>query len=384
MISKYDVINSLVLTYSFGKVVKFNEFVNWDEVYKEMVSQSISGLAASYFEKTVFPPLPVGEIWKNSILKQIVTYYRMLEEQKKLVSLLNTHSISFVIIKGTAASVNYPRPELRAYGDIDFYVKKEQFSQAFDLLKDNGYSLAEPYDETFHQAEFHKNGVVFELHNRISGVDGNDEDLRIFFDKGLEYRIDATVDDCTFPMFSPEYNGMVLLLHIKHHMLGGLGFRQIIDWMLFVDKYIDDENWNKTYKSLFEQRNLLKLSCIVTKVCQKNFGLNPELKWCTVASDKVCDEFYEHISHMGNFGNKASEYFDSGKGENNNIILVSGTRDVFVLLQRNGLLNWKLCTKYRFLRPFAWLYQLLQYVKMMGFKACMQRLKRALKENNKK
>ena len=379
----YDAINNLIKYYSFEITSKLNEDIDWDEVYKEMASQSISGLAISYFEKTAFPPQPVGEIWKNSILKQAVSYYRMLEEQKKLVSLLNAHNISFVIIKGTAASVNYPRPDLRAYGDIDFYVKKEQFSQSFDLLKDNGYLLTEPYDESFHQAEFHKNGVVFELHNRISGVDGNDESLRNYFDEGLVYRIEATIDGCTFPVFSPEYNGMVLLLHIKHHLLGGLGFRQIIDWMLFVYKYIDDESWNRTYKPLFEQRNLLKLACIVTRVCQKNFGLNPELKWCKGVSDKVCDEFYEHISHMGNFGNKASEYFDLGKGENNNIIFVSGTRDVFVLLQRNGLLNWKLCAKYKFLKPFAWIYQLLQYVKMMGFKACIQRFKRALKENIK-
>ena len=78
----YDAINNLIRNYSFEITSKLNEDIDWSEIHKEMASQSISGLAVSYFEKVAFPPQPVGEIWKNSILKQVVTYYRMLEEQK--------------------------------------------------------------------------------------------------------------------------------------------------------------------------------------------------------------------------------------------------------------------------------------------------------------
>ena len=59
------------------------------------------------------------------------------------------------------------------------------------------------------------------------------------------------LDDFLIPVLPSLQNGLVLMLHIVKHLKSGLGLRQIIDWMMYVDKQLDNEKWEE-YSSVYE------------------------------------------------------------------------------------------------------------------------------------
>ena len=82
-----------------------------------------------------------------------VRWSQILYAQDELVNLMEQHQIPIVILKGIAAAMYYPMPEYRSMGDVDFLVWEKDYRKAFDLMKKNGYVLAEPEDsEDYHYA----------------------------------------------------------------------------------------------------------------------------------------------------------------------------------------------------------------------------------------
>ena len=153
-------------------------------------------------------------------------------------------------------------------------------------------------------------------------------------------------------------NGLVLIEHIYQHLRGGLGLRQIIDWMLYVDKVLTDEKWPE-FEALIRPFDLLPLTIVVTRMCEIYLGL-PIRQWCAGADVAVCAQLMDYVLSSGNFGNKRTS--DSDITEN--VIAYAITpRALYRLLQRQEVHNWRAAQKYPFLRSLAWLYQAGRYIR---------------------
>lgn len=324
-----------------------SEAVNWDKVYYFAKAQCVVSLTAR------FVPLAQRKQWSDLSYQGKAYYMQMLYEQKTLVNLFKDNSIPFVIIKGTAAAQYFPHPSLRAFGDIDFYVSKTYFYQAKSLLQNNGYIFVSNNDR---QSVYEKNGIEFELHNRISRQGVYDIDHLIL--DNLNDVVDCCLDGVVFPCLPKYKNGLVLLWHLAHHLNGsGIGLRQIIDWMMFVHKELDDSTWDNHFREIAVEAGLEKLAVTVTYMCKKWLGLPNSFSWCDDADDKLADQLLFRVLDDGNFGHDRalSEFVkESIKREG-----------LFPFLQRAGFENWELAQKHVLLRPFAWLYQLLRF----GFRA---------------
>ena len=62
----------------------------------------------------------------------------------------------------------------------------------------------------------------------------------------------------------------------------------------------------------------------------------------------------EYIYEKGNFGTKSGE-----EGKIASVFLIAtNPLNLFKRIQAGGLQRWKAAGKYRFLRPFAWIYQI--------------------------
>jgi hypothetical protein len=374
-----ETVYNLIKYSLFEEEFEPSESIAWQDIYREMKDQAIAGLVGNWLSPSIVGDEKVYTTWTASVMRQVAFFYRILKEQKDLVSLLESEKIPFVILKGAAAALNYPTPEFRAMGDVDFLVKRSDFQFAKKLLIENGYTLTEDDEGVFHHAEYRKNGIVFELHNRVSGVEsGSDcEYYCNFFENGLESAIKGKIEQFEFPMLDTLHNGMVLLLHMKHHLNGGLGLRQVIDWMMFADKFLDDETWEREFKPILEKVGLDKFAKTVTKMCQLKLGLKKDIHWCGDVSDKTCLGFLNFVMSMGNFGRKAAGQKNRPNG------VISGFGSVVKLMQMNGELNWEACRKHKALKPFAWIWQAGLFVKIMGANACLKRGMRALRENVK-
>lgn len=328
----------------FGKNLEIPDDVNWEKVFEAAKKQCLVPMI------TCCVPAEHKAEWSNHSVQFKAYFMQMIYAQNSLVKLLSDNNIPFVILKGTAAAVYYPNPLLRTFGDIDFYVAEDNVEFVLTLLKSNGYIFISNNDRHY---EFEKYGIDFELHYKFSCNHYNDIDSLILhgLNKTVEYRIDK---NC-FPGLPACENGLVLLGHIMQHLkTSGLGLRQIIDWMLFVHKELDDSTWESSFRSYAVESGLEKLAITVTAMCKKWLGLSDSITWCNSADEKIVDQFFLRILSEGNLGFDSIPY-DTVK---RNI----ETMGLFKYLQWAGKVNWQLAQKYVVLRPFAWLYQLFRYV----------------------
>ena len=151
-------------------------------------------------------------------------------------------------------------------------------------------------------------------------------------------------------------NGLTLIEHVNHHLEGGIGLRQILDWYMFVDKCLSDDAW-PAFQAIAQKTGHERLAIIVTRMCELYLGLPPH-KWCEDADEQVCEELMLFILASGNFGRKNSQDHRTSM----EALSYSNTlRGAIQYLTRRGMMNWKAAQKYPILRPIACIYQMNRY-----------------------
>ena len=318
-----------------------------DELYAEVQQQAVL-------------PLVTSGVDSYTIIAKNV---QMIHEQKRIEEVLENVAtpIPFVVLKGAAAAVYYPVPLRRTLGDIDIIVRPEDFISAYNALKANGYHALDSLKKIEWERELHftNNGIMIELHHSFAKLSTKMQEA--LFDHwiydGIPKAVRGTVNNQSFPMLAEPLNGLILLAHICNHLEAGLGFRQIIDWVMYVNRELHDERW-PIFKEQSDQLGLTKLAKVTARAGQLYLGLSAEnITWCMDEDEKLCERLIDYIFECGNFGLKM--------GVNNTVTTVfsqgKGIKSFFISLQRNGERTWEVLEKYPGLKPFAWIYQGLRW-----------------------
>ena len=326
---------------------------DWDVVLQEAKDHAVVALAAQSVPKTE------AHKWSQFVDQNTAHTLQVLHAQSELVRLFETVGIPLAVLKGAAAAAYYPNPAQRTMGDIDFIVPTERLDEAKALLESSGYTAQSADREEDRHIVFERHGVLFELHRRFSSF-GLDIDPAIY--DGIQNRNQAVVLGQTFPMLPPLENGLVLLAHIRQHLIEeyfSLGLRQMIDWMMYVHANIRTSGWKDDFTELLRQYRLDKLAATMTYICKRYLGLPDDVE-CE-ADEEAAAALFDRILASGNFGVKLNRADLKSTPMRNT---VEGIRQdgLFGYLQRGGMQNWKAAHKHAFLRPFAWLYQLFRYV----------------------
>lgn len=324
----------------WGRIDGEDNFIS-ESIRQELMMQKVEGLPAIAY--------PDGSSLRY---EKLVKFVQMVSAQCEVLELLQKADIPVVVIKGTAAGIYYPYPFLRSYGDIDILVDPKDYKRAIELFVKNEYiQLRE--EERYHTA-FRRGKYIIELHQSPPGLDDIKQGSYI-----LEYLLSGMQDiqtgqilqpACEFPMLPWRQNGLELIWHIREHLYNGLGLRQIIDWMLFVNHYLDDETFLE-YGKVLEEAGLAQLAKAVTKTCQIYLGLTDDITWCSDVEESLCEKLIGFIIDQGDFGNKR---IDDKAAK---VVTRYNTPAAFFRgMQRKGLKEWELAHKYRILRPLAWIY----------------------------
>ena len=280
------------------------------------------------------------EIWQNDALQHVTYYAKYKYDQNRLPI-----SVPYVILKGTSAAQYYPHPEYRTMGDIDIMTRREDFDSAYRDLEENGYKVTKVLER---EVTFVKNGIEIELHRYFTSL--NDP-------TACKYLDDLIIENINPSHILPDLiNGLVLLEHISQHLEHGLGLRQIIDWMMYVDKCLPDDKWSE-FRPMAKTIGLERLAVTTTRMCELYLGL-PERLWCAYADEVLCKELMELILSSGNFGNEWTSDEDVAKTV---FTYLRGPLATFKWLQESGLKNWKAAHVIPVLKPFAWIYQGIKY-----------------------
>lgn len=351
--------------------------VELGDVIQELKNQTVQFLAVDLL---IRENPGKAESYLVASAQSAMRWYSILDLQQEICQQLADEGIPCAVVKGAAAALFYPQPNGRLIGDIDLLVKAEDFEKACQLISQG----ADFVGQTDRHTEYRRNGITVEIHRSFSTL--RDPRKRECSDRRIFGAINAaqilSLEDYSFPGLPPVEHGLVLLEHISTHLEEGLGLRQILDWMMFVDRYLDDRLWQEEYAPLFKKLELETLAVTVTRMCQMYLGLRTDITWCDGADEQLCRELMEYILNQGNFGRKLQ------RGSNMASSIFGATGDlrvVFRILQTRGCKNWKAVSRYPILKPFAWLYQLIRYiVRGLGTKHPIRFLRTAMKRSKTK
>lgn len=351
------------------------EITDREGVFNEMKAQSVAALPGDWLKQH---NVPDKEQWLRYCTVQQGNWLMKMLGQDQLLDLLEQNDIPCVILKGSAAAMAYPNPTLRSMGDVDFLVKRKDFERAASLLEKNGYSLAHEKNDKEHHYSYKKDNTSFELHKRPGSVRDSDKKLLSMFENGIDNREFIEIEGLRFPVLPTELNGLILIFHIDHHLRSGLGLRQIIDWMMYINILPENIRQEKLFPIL-RDTGLEKLTLTVTVMCQKYLGLR---KIVEDDSNLPYDDLMNYIINKGNFGRKAGE---KGKIESISLEMSNPVR-AFKRLQKGGLLQWKAAKKHKILRPFAWIYQAnrisIMLIKKTGLKRFSELRKKGIEQRS--
>lgn len=262
-----------------------------------------------------------------------------------MLACFDQQEVPVVVVKGTTAAAYYPMPELRTMGDIDLLVRPQDYDKAKKIMEENGWQ-ANNEGNNRHCA-YYRQHIVVELHRRFAAdrLSNATQVDQLLFNKMTigKHELDN------------DLNGLVLLMHIAHHLPAGLGLRQIIDWMMFVNQYVDDEFWHVKFQPLAEMVGLERLAKSLTRMCQLYIGLNKQVTWCINEDEDLCTLLLDYIFECGNFGNKRNKVNASVWMS---IPTIWHPIKLFQHLQQHGENNWNALQRFSWLKPFAWLSQL--------------------------
>ncbi len=329
--------------YGLSEPISFDG-IDMSKVYNEALNHSVLSIIAPEVLSA-----SKDDRWSQSQHKQKARFILYCYAQDELRKILDQASIPFVIIKGNASAINYSNPSLRTMGDIDFIIEPNDLERTKAVLMNSGYCFDHSNNR---HISYIKQGFVFELHYRYS----HEIDIEEYIKLGINNRVVSSICGYQFPMLPELPNGLVLLDHLRSHLKSGVGLRHVIDWMMYVNKYLDDDFWYSSFQQIVKDKGMDIFAINITRMCQLYLGLPNSITWCRNANDKLCEQLLECILLSGNFGKK------NGNGQPIETVFTSFRRQgFFYTLQESGKSNWKAYHKHPYLKPFCWLYQLIRY-----------------------
>lgn len=245
-------------------------------------------------------------VWMRYSMQTAVTALENLEAIGEITELLGEAGIKPVILKGMAAAIYYPVPEIRTPGDVDFIVPPEDFDRAEQILEENGYNVEKKASYTRHD-RLTKDGVEFEFHRYFTYLlTAQEKRLEEMLAKGVADPECAEINGTKFYMLPPLENGLCLLEHLRHHIFTGLGLRQVSDWLKFAGSVADENFWNNEFCPALEKTQLKKLAAAVTLMGEKYMGLpHTGHNFADAEADEaLADDLFKLAWTNGNFGRK--------------------------------------------------------------------------------
>ena len=342
--------------------------VDWRAVSKEAEQQAVTAMALdASAEIKEHIPKEVYDEWCDKALLHLVNNAKVTKSQTALVKLLEENSFPYVVMKGEAIASYYPRPELRLLGDVDFLIDPADKEAVSDLLRKNGYK-SDKEDHGCHTV-FKKPSAHLEMHFKLQGLPEGEIGARvdIFMKNALTAPKRQKGDGGEFNTLNPWECGLVVLLHIQHHMVAeGVGLRHLCDWGCFINATANHPFWQEKLVGLFRETGLLTYASAITRLCQKAFS-TPCPDWVEAIDDAVCDALLEDVFSGGNFGRKDKDRARTGSlitDKNRKGFEKSKWRRMLEVLRENIRTKHPSVNKYPILYPFFFVYRVVKYFAM--------------------
>lgn len=293
---------------------------DWPYIYRLSCEQTVQGIVADgvALYKAQHPDLQITQEQNDQFLSataQIVRRnYQINQLQARICQLFADNNIQYVVLKGQAVAQAYPKPMLRVSGDIDYLFNEENYYKAIELLKPVA-SNHKVKDEKQRNADFFFDDLEIELHLDEFIALGNTQmntfsHLRdIMFADGAFRSYDCNSTSVQLPPI--DFDCFYTFLHFyKHYWHGGLGLRQIIDWMMLTHKH-EQEIKTDTLNNLLSQFDVQDKLPYFSQFAIEALGCPSDNIISATHTQQHLDLIWTNCKCAGNFGHNDISYADS-------------------------------------------------------------------------
>lgn len=214
----------------------------------------------------------------------------------QMMELLSAAGLPHICLKGCVVRECYPVPELRTFGDVDLFFKKEDLEAACRAAEGGGYTVSRG---NALECSARRDEEYYEFHARMVEVEINDSiDLTTYFSDVWRYAVPLS-GDYTYTL-KPERHLLYLFVHLaKHLCYGGAGVRMFLDIAAFI-KAQETLDWEELEAEL-TKTGLSRFAGRVLFFCRAWLGLPAPIPVEDMPEAAAAD-FLEFVLSGGVFG----------------------------------------------------------------------------------
>ena len=215
--------------------------------------------------------------WYGGSEQSKKNYWKRLELMEQLALNFKNAGLDVMFLKGATIAQWYPKPELRMFGDIDYYMYGES-EKGIVVLKKMGIKTSDYFN---HHTQANFEGVLLENHYDFlsrslhSNLLMDDELKRLVVSEGRQYpfRFNNPKVSNAYGM-SPTMNAIFLMRHLATHFFSEtVPLRMLYDWALFLQKYSTKVDWKKTFE-MYKESGMPEFPCMIQGLLVSKLGLN--------------------------------------------------------------------------------------------------------------
>lgn len=162
-----------------------------------------------------------------------------------IYDMLQELGLTPIVLKGQGVAQNYIDPTLRQAGDIDvFFCNYSDVLKAYQLFQEKMIPIKALTKDTI-EATFDFQGCIVELHGYIN--DSINAKMKERFKCWMKQIVESEparripIDKGSLLSFPLRLDVVFLFVHlIRHYLGGGIGLRQIADWMRMLYTYREE------------------------------------------------------------------------------------------------------------------------------------------------
>lgn len=204
-------------------------------------------------------PSELKQEWKRKAIKINALQTIRSDAFLRLYRELLHEGLIILVLKGIIVRSLYPQPDNRPSNDEDLYVEKEYVQKAKEIMLKQGFQVMQESEEVTTLVNLNS-GLSIELHTTLFSEESKAYgSYQNFFNDAFKKAQVHDIQGCLIYSLSYSQHMLFLIMHfVKHFLHGGVGFRQLLDIIMYAEAYGEEIDWNAIYEVL-EQEHLLKL-----------------------------------------------------------------------------------------------------------------------------
>jgi len=293
----------------------FKEGADWRKIMKTARQQTVQAVILYGIETLPEEAWPPKEVIHRLMMDRTrnVQMHRLLNSTlNDVVQTLDSAGIPSVLLKGQGVAQNYAKPESRSCGDIDLYVGECNFTRAIEVISGMKNDSLKVGIECDHHVQISLNQVEIELHKKADYMPGTrmNRDLQQWTIESIDSNFGTgslpSWDNAgTKVSLAPATFDAFFILHhaVRHMTTGGIGFRQLCDWAMYLHRnhaHIDAE----ALKNKLERYHMTAIWQEFGILAVRHLGLPiEELPLAPASTDSSkTGKLLDQIFISGNFG----------------------------------------------------------------------------------